>query len=371
VTSQLVDGRVLLDVKGQALEARTSLPLSAGQSIQLEVAGLGPVIALRVLNPPQVVSEQNLALGALATAHASSPPAPPPDVGALLRALDVEVATLSTAQRTEITRLLAPLRADVAAAPLAAELRHILENGGLLFESRVREWLQSAAPEVQPGQGLPTELASDLKVLLGMLGRALPRPPTHDEPVVTDSLQRRAVALVQRELQAVDLGDRPALETLRTEHARIRDELLSRQVETAYHWVRDGTLSMRLPLAFGDHVAHAWLRFHRGVEDQGEGVGGARPGIHAFDLALEPPGIGPVRAHVAWSGRHLRVQFFVAADPAAAAIAPALPELSSALVQSGFSKVDTGVTVDAARSRLGPLAPMAPPSGGSILNLRA
>ena len=40
-------------------------------------------------------------------------------------------------------------------------------------------------------------------------------------------------------------------------------------------------------------------------------------------------------------------------------------------MRSGFSKVDADVTVDASQSRLGPLAPMTPPYGGSIVNLRA
>ena len=619
VTSQLADGRVLLDVKGHAVEARSALPLTSGQALQLEVAGLGQEIALRVLGDGQRVSERNFALGALAVAHASTPPSPPPDVGALLRALDVEVTTLPSAQRSEIGRLLGPLRADAATGSIATEIQHILENGGLLFESRLRSWLQggaSTAPVIGsatgPAAGLPPELGSDLKVLLGVLGRAIqapaapesadagariatateargadtlspgtgsatssapatpllataaatgpadlvappgpnavavdlratqapgtmtqastpvtpnaaapqapdaastatlilqqaleaevarlpaaqrtdlarvlgvppeareaaplanalrqvlapgpevaspavqqaiaalqhlqPRagavvpglnqataevPPelrtllgvlgrallaTGDQPASPppsaaptqaapraedtraapashqpaaegiqaqtprdlppphlDALQRRAVELVHRELDAIRLGDRSTLDTLRTEHGRVRDELLSRQVETAYHWVRDGTLSLQLPLDFGGQLVHAWLRFHRG-EDEEPAATAAPPAVFSFDLALSPPGIGPMRAHVAWSARYLRVQFFVAAETAAATISPALPDLSSALVRTGFAKVDANVAVDPTRCRMSAPDEMTPPEGGSILNLRA
>jgi hypothetical protein len=90
-----------------------------------------------------------------------------------------------------------------------------------------------------------------------------------------------------------------------------------------------------------------------------------------FDVALDPPGLGPLRARVAWSGRHLRVDFFVAGDAAAAVIAPALPSLSAALLGSGFATVDAAVAVDADRCRLDPPAVMTPPPAGSILNLQA
>lgn len=388
VTGQLADGGVLLDLKGHAIRARSSLPLSPGQRLEVEVAGLGPEIALRVLTGQAIVSERHLALGALAVAGATPSASPPPDVGALLRALEAEVATLTPAQRAEMARLLGPLRADSATTALAAELKHVLENGGLLFESRLREWLQAAGPRPQAASTLPPELASDLKVLLGLLGKALSarggndptaapsgqaapgHPTVPGERAAPDSLQRRATDLVRRELEAVRQGDGSALDTLRTEHARTRDELLARQVETAYHWVRDGTLSLHLPLAFDGHVVHAWLRFRRGGGEDREGSGS--PSVpFTFDVALDPPGLGPLRARVAWSGRHLRVDFFVAGDAAAAVIAPALPSLSAALLGSGFATVDAAVAVDADRCRLDPPAVMTPPPAGSILNLQA
>jgi hypothetical protein len=399
VTGRLADGRLTIDVRGQALEARSALPLQAGQAVDVEVVGVGPEITLRLVGAP-AVSERNLALGALATAHGAAL-ASSPDVTALLRALDLQPWTLSATARGQLARLLGPLGADDSSAALAAELRHLLENGGMLFECRVRRWLASSGRTEPPALWPPAALANDLKVLLGLLGRAVapfgtpgttadstlpasgpvaegatdPRPQSSlpgrdDRRGASDNLRQRVVDLVNRETEALRLGDRPTLETLRTEHARLRDELQSRQIEVAYHWVRDGTLALGVPLAFGDDLVQAWLRY-RHAEDTDDSFAGTDAPVHVLDLALEPPGLGALRAHVAWSGRHVRVHLFAEARATGLLIESALPELRASLAKGGFTRVQADVTIDAAKARLDPLPPVSAPQGGSIVDVRA
>jgi hypothetical protein len=503
VTAQLGDGRVLLEVRGQSLAARSGVPLTPGQALELEVAGLGHEIALRVMGGGPAVSERNFALGALNAAHQAAPQTPPADVGALLALVEQDVAHLPEAQRHDVARLLAPLRAASGPEALAVELKHLLENGGLLFERRVRDWLQQSQASA-PARMLPPSVASDMKVLLGLIGRAVeltapPRaadsqpaasltspaaalasgiaarlrqavaaaalPPALDAhitpppaaaavpttpgaasaapggagapsgasatasqptssaapPPVTvpsragpptvlaqdpsetapdatvepdtrtplhgertaaaarvarhadgaDALTQRALRLVLRELEVGAPQDRSAIDTLRAEHAHLKDELLARQIDAAYHWVRDGTLDTHWPLAFGDQTVQAFFRFHRGLEDRDAADGRTPAEAFSFDVALDPPGLGPVRAHVAWAARQLRVQFFVARQPTADTIDAELASLAAALQTGGFASVNASVSVDEARSHLEPLPPLQGPAGGSILNLRA
>ena len=447
VTAQLGDGRVMLEVRGRSLEARSAVPLAPGQALELEVAGLGPEITMRVTSGGPAVSERNFALGVLNTAHRAGPPVPPADVGALLALVEQDVAHLPEAQRHEVARLLAPLRAASGPEVLAVELKHVLENGGLLLESRVRAWLQQAQTPM-PADTLPSSVANDLKVLLGLLGRAIDRtapPPSADsQPTASmpvpaallmggiaarlrqavaaasgpaasvtsglppedatlhppasseagapspaakpgaaaaarvtssvgagDALQQRALRLVLKEIEAGAPQDRTAVDALRAEHAHLKDELLARQVDAAYHWVRDGTLDTHWPLAFGSQTVQAWFRFHRGLEDRDAADARTPAEAFSFDVALDPPGLGPLRAHVAWADSRLRVLFFVAHQPTADAISAELASLTTALETSGFAAVSASVSVDHARSHLEPMPPPQAPAGGSIFSLRA
>jgi hypothetical protein len=163
-------------------------------------------------------------------------------------------------------------------------------------------------------------------------------------------------------------GDR----TLEAARANVEQQVLASQVEIAYHWVRDGTLAMHWPIAFGDQTVRTWFRLNRGLDDRDEDEDGRPPAeTFSFDVALDPPGLGPLRAHVACAARQLSVRFFVARPQTAAAIATELPALISALETGGFAGVSASVSLDEAQSRLEPLPPVGPPRGGSIVNLRA
>jgi hypothetical protein len=384
VAAQLPDGRLQLELKGQTVDARTSVALAAGQVIDVEVAGVGAEVLLRVVGGAPVVSEQALALGVLAAAGRPGTAQVPVDAGVLLRALDAEVVDLEPQQRADFLRLLAPVRAGDPPDALAGAIRHVLENGGLLFESRLRAWLGQAPAGASPGTAspaLPPGVASDIKVLLGLLGRALGTsspvstggpgllgPAPAEAPA--DALLDQAAELLDRELATIGGSDRAARESLRLEHGRLRDEVLARQVETAFHWVRDGTLDVRLPLAFADGSTTARLRFLRGVGERDAGGRNRPTGDFSFDFALRLPDLGEIRARVTWFSRQLQVGFFVERPDTAALVSANLTSLTRALERTGFDRVAAEVTVDATRCRLDELDSPGPPSRGSILDVR-
>lgn len=335
-------GTALLDVAGHQLHARTAAPLAPGQQIQLQVTGLGAEIAMRLLGGGGVVSDQQLALATLATPQRSAP-APTPDLGALVKAVEAGAGdAIAVELRMRLARLLGGLPASTDTDALAGRLRDVLENSGLLFESRLRAWLQGLPGQAPaPGTPLPATVAADLKVLLGVLGRALgvagPPAPSGSE-------------------------------------GALREAVLARQVETAYHWVRDGTLAMDLPLVVGGHTVPAQLRFRRGPHADADGdapsAGATGAGLF-FDFALDPPGLGPVRAQAHLVGARLAVRFVVASPQVATLIDEELASLRDALGRDGIGLVRGDVTVDAGRARLEPLPPAELPRGGSVLDARA
>lgn len=334
-------GTALLEVAGQQLHARTAAPLVPGQQIQLQVTGLGAEIAMRLLGGGGVVSDRQLALATLATAHRAAP-APAPDLGALLTALETEVGGATAVDiRSRIAQLLGGLSAATDTSALAGRLRDALENSGLLFESRLRAWLQGL-PGQAPAAGtpLPVTVAADLKVLLGVLGRALGMAGPPAAPVSEGAL---------------------------------REAVLARQVETAYHWVRDGTLAMDLPLLLGGQTVTAQLRFRRGTHADDEDAPSAGAGSAGlfFDFALDPPGLGPVRAQAHLVGARLAVRFVVATPEVASLIDEEIASLRDGLGRDGIGLVRSDVTVDAGQARLAPLPPAELPRGGSVLDARA
>lgn len=372
------DGRAQLAIAGRMLEARTALPLAAGQQIQVEVASLGAEITLRLLGGATGVSERHLALAAL-SAVAQPSPAAPLDLGALWRAVEAASAgQVDASVHTRLSKLLGGLPAGAAAAELAGLVRDLLENGGLLFERRVRAWLdsqpQTAAPASTPS--LPASLTSDLKVLLGVLTRALTASPESGTPsrsAAAGAPSRGTLEALRAHAErwladpATGAGTEKAAHGLQA----LRDGVLARQVEAAYHWVRDGTIALEVPLVFDGHPLRAQFRCRREAENScGEQPGGRGQGFY-LDFALDPPDIGPIRAQAHLAMPRLSIRFLAARREAASRIEAALPSLHDALQRAGVIAASTSVEVDPRGALPEPLPPPAPPPGGSVLDVRA
>lgn len=405
------DGTALLDLAGRHLHARTSVALAVGQQVELQVTSLGTEIALRLLGGGGVVSDQQLALATLATAQRPAP-TPAPDLGALLRVLELEAGGSAPVDlRARLAQLLGGVPASAETSALAGQLRNLLENSGLLFESRVRAWLEAApAAESAPGAPLPPTVAADLKVLLGVLARAL-GSPVPSTPAGAPASPPSAAETPASPSPAGHAGERaPQLSTtpaplspaalapsvaagdaLRahlqqwvaasqgrealsegTSLGALKEAVLARQVETAYHWVRDGTLALDLPLVFNGEAVNAHLRFRRGPDPDAEPEPGSAAGGQGmfFDFALEPPGLGPIRAQAHLVGTRLGVRFIVASPEVAALIGAEWSSLVEGLARGGLGLVRTAVDVDPARARLETLPPPSLPRGGSVLDAR-
>ncbi|HMM76643.1 MAG TPA: flagellar hook-length control protein FliK [Gammaproteobacteria bacterium] len=152
--------------------------------------------------------------------------------------------------------------------------------------------------------------------------------------------------------------------------------MLARQVETAYHWVRDGTLALDLPLIFDGREVLAHLRFRRGPERDEDGnaeppAGGKGPAGVFFDFALDPPGLGPLRAQAHVAGSRLAVRFLAASADTTRLIGDALPALRASVEQAGLSLVHAEATTDPDGARPAPLPSPVLPRGGSVLDARA
>ncbi len=357
-------GHALLDVGGQRLEARTALPLVPGQALELQVATLGAEVILRVLGGAPAISEQQWALAALASAHRTSSSGVP-DPAVVLQMLAPAPAEAGADDvHVRLRQLLGELAMPDEAHVLAARLRDVLENSGVLFESRLRAWLLSLPGAVPaPGAPLPPAIAADLKVLLGLLARLL-GDPARGAGLPARPASTRAMASPAQPAGAVATA---AFETL-------RGAVLNRQVETAYHWVRDGTLVMDLPLAFDGRPVIAQLRFRRGTTDREakrKRAGDHVPEEFFFDFALEPPGLGPIRVQAQLAGSRLGVRFLVARSDVAARIDGDLAALRRTLSRDGRWSVSAGACVDAAQATLEALPSLALPRGGSVLDALA
>jgi hypothetical protein len=378
------DGSLHLDLQGRHVQARSTVPLTPGQRIDVEVIGLGPEISMRLLDASQGVSEHQLALATLATAHRPAPG----DLGALWRVIAAQSGqVVSTDLRAALARLLGGVAADTPVDRLTALIKDVLENSGLLFESRVRSWLMQAgsadAGAPRSGAALPPAVAADLKVLLGLLRRALqvplPGESEHGEtgPPAAGAAARsagRGDAVRQQIERWLSAGapSRQASGPDRGEFAQLRDAVLARQVETAYHWVRNGTLAIDLPLRFGGQEVTARLRFRRPREDSGRRGSDppAAPGAFWFDFALAPPGLGAVRAQVELAPSRLGLRFIVERADVAALIEQELPALATQLSRCGLGPALATVEHDPARAAIEAMPEPVVPRGGSILDTR-
>lgn len=370
------DGRATLELGGQRLEARTTVALAPGQLLQLQVAGLGAEIALRLMGGA-AVSEQQFALAALAGAPRAGAGVAP-DLGALLRALDAQPGADGGADvRARLTHLLGGLPAGAGGARLAAGVQDLLENSGLLFESRLRAWLQAQPRDAAATSALPPAVAADLKVLLGVVARALGLAASGDAGGAQPGVPRApgADALRQQALQWLASAPQGEATAAGAEALRgVREAVLARQVDAAYHWVRDGTLAIDLPLLFGREQVLAHLRFRRGGSaGAGDGEAADRdvPRGVFLDFSVDPPGLGPVRAQVQVAGARVGLRLIVAGADLGTLVERELPSLCDALAEGGLAVARAEVLVDASRSRPEALPAPELPRGGSVLDVRA
>jgi hypothetical protein len=326
---------VLLEISGQRFTTSTPVPLVPGQILDVAVRSTGTVVDLELLDPPDVISDRAYALASVIEArHASAASAPPSleAIRTLLASLppvrpgeDPVTPQASLSARAAAALLPAPLDAD--GARLATTLRHAVTASGLFFEARL-------------AAALPPEA-----------GRA-------DLAAVADD--RRAVLA---ELAARGIQSPPFDET----RAALAADLLSRQVEVAYHRVKDGELRLDVPVMIGATPADVHLRVR---EDRGTAAEGEPASGRTIDLMLDLPELGRVRASIGWTPGQVSTRLRVAAPSQAETLESGLSELDARLRAVGFRHVAVSVQIDPDALVSAAESPEPPLPGGSILHVR-
>lgn len=335
VVQMLSPESALLEMAGQRFTTSTPVPLAPGQIIDVAVRGTGTVVDLELLDPPDTISDRAYALASVIEArHAAVAPVPPSleAIRTLLASLaqpapgdEAGTARASLSARAAAALLPTPLDAD--GTRLANALRQAITASGLFFEAR---------------------LAATLPPDAGRVGLA----------AVADD--RRAVLA---ELAAPGALPRPLEET----RAALAADLLSRQLDVAYHRVRDGELRLDVPVLIDTTPAEVHLRVR---EDRASADEGDAPSGRTIDLMLDLPELGRVRASIGWTPGHVSTRLRVAAASQASTIEPALSALDARLRAVGFRHVAVSVEVDP-EALVSPNEPPEPPlPGGSILHVR-
>jgi hypothetical protein len=363
VLQALGDQQFVLTFGDRQVLAQSALPLVPGQEIAVEVMKAGHRIELRLEQPVLPASPSGdhtyalaTVLQALKAAEGADAGALAPDGAALLQAL----GALQQAGRTSVpapqaealARLLQPLAVTGDPRTLAAAVRDLFENSGLLFEARVRAVLESL-----PGATLDqvlTALQADLKAILGRLARDAAGWPKTDG-AIDQELARGAASMDT------------AARTLVDQQSVLANQLLGRQADFALRWLADGTVRFDLPVRLPAGDARVAIRLRR---DRDADVEPGQPPAFSITLRLDQEALGAIEARARWWGSTVQAVFHVASDTTRDLLRSELDSLTERL-GAVFTNVTADVRVDATplRDEAGP-EPLLELPGGSIVNVR-
>lgn len=344
----------LLAVGGDRLLAHSTLALSPGADIALEVMKTGATIEMRLVTADlhaapdasgsTAPAEDRLALAALVNAARTSrgEHVAPFDRGAFLKTLDALVKagpSNGPAGVAALAQAVAPQETTEDAPLLAARLRAAFENGGQLFEAHLRSVIE-AHPGLSDQQALE-RLREDTRSLLGRTAEALADVAGHD-------LARSA----------------------RTHLEAAAENVLARQVQSALHWIADGALTFKLPVRLPSGETDAEVTLRRRIKDDDADADEKSP---AFDVRFRVDSnvLGTVVAHASWGGGTLNTTISVGTSDAKELLQPELTTLEHGLRES-FPRVLASLVVDPVRVHASPQTDAVPElPGGSLLNVHA
>lgn len=360
---QRVAGRVLeatapnqylMAVGGERLLAYSTLALSPGAEIALEVIKTGATLEMRLMTSgPQAVpeppggvaaAEERLALAALVNAvktgregHVAAF-----DRRAFLEVLDALMtsgAANGAADLEALAQSLGPHEAAEDAPLLAARLRAAFENGGQLFEAHLRSVLE-AHPALSDQQALE-RTREDARTLMGRMASALADRAEHEVATSARSHLEAAAAHV-----------------------------LAKQVQSALHWIADGALTFKLPVRLPSGETDAELTFRRLIQDDDAAGDEVAPAFN-IRFRVDSDVLGTVDANASWGGGTLRTTISVGTSDAKELLQPELTLLERGL-RDTFPRVQASLVVDPVRVRENPTSEAIPElPGGSLLNVHA
>lgn len=291
-------GQALLEVGNRRLEARTSLPLAPGQTLQLRVAQLQPTLVLRLA--AQVGAERTIdeALRALLPQPAARAP-----LGEALARLAAAPTGRLPAQAQQALAGLLTRVPSAASLGTPGGLARALAGSGLFLEARLA---------ASPGAAAPADLKSALLQLVhGLRATRAPAAP--------------AAAAAPQDLELAELVE-------------LAEGALSRLQLLQLHAVSSPRLDLlfELPLLFGGQLELLQLR----VEEEDRGGGDESntadaPG-HQVRLGFALGEAGRLDALVRLRGERVSVLWWAEQAQTAQLLREHLPLLESRLAELGL-----------------------------------
>ena len=380
VAQVLPGGETLVDVAGVRMAARSSVPLVAGEELELEVVRSGAEVQLRIVGSRAAATDVQRAAVALFQARSSAsglaqPPNAPPEAAlreAVARLVTALEPPLPAADVRQLVQLLAAVPAGLDPARLAAALRVLVEHGGAFVESR----LGAALAQLPPGASLPSlppTVAADIRVLLGALARSLGRATASgapgqggERPLATASATAQTVRAANE--QAAALGASSG-ESDPDAIGRLGHQVLAQQIDLALQWLRHGVIQAQVPLRFPQEESSVRLRIVRDApRDPALAESAGR--FHAFEVSLDLRDLGRIDARVQWAGAALSARFLVEREALVPVFEAELGPLVRGLNAAGFAAVTTTVGAGAVRATESDRLALEPPPGGSLLKVR-
>lgn len=354
VLEQTAPNQFLLAVGVERMLAHSTLALSTGAEIALEVMKAGATIEMRLITADTraaldesgiaSAAEERFSLAALVNAVRTGGERQVAafDRRAFLETLNHLVKSggvKGTADIEALARALAPPATGEDAPLLAARLRAAFENGGQLFEAHLRSVLESN-PQLSDEQALE-RTREDARSLMG----------------------RAAATLADRGEDDVATSARSHLEAA-------AEQVLAKQVQSALHWLADGTLTFKLPIRLPSGETDAEVTFRRLIQEDDSDTPEKSPAFNVR-FRVDSDVLGTVDASASWSGGALSTTISVATADAKDLLQPELAMLERGLRET-FPQVHASLVVDPVRVHASPLNEAVPElPGGSLLNVHA
>lgn len=352
VVTETVNNQVTLRIGTTTLEAHTQTPLTAGQSLSVEVIKLGeqPVLkvlpaqvppvaadpvaaALRTALPKQTALTPLLAnLGLLAqpAAGASPPPLPAPVLAAALQIY----RALTDSHQAATARGLQQAVRDTGVF-LESKLAQLLRDGTTPLGNDFKAALLRLQAALNTASGAATTPATTPAVRNTAAPLPTPAAPDTAPPLRTTPLQAQATV-------AANLARLPIPEAL-AELQRQTEGSLARLQLHQLSALPDGPASqpvwlLELPIRHDPHVDLFHLRIARDGPGGSDEPAAARP--WSVNLAFDLPGLGPVHARVTIHGEQVTTRFWAEQPGTVQAFNNHLDILRANLRQAGLAVGD-------------------------------
>jgi flagellar hook-length control protein FliK len=192
------------------------------------------------------------------------------------------------------------------------------------------------------------------------------------EPEARKLLPELAALLAQTKEQAAsalpEMSKAHSKSAVLEQTAVLSDQVLSRQTEAAFEWLKNGALLAELPMQFGTHSTQARIRFFQEADKDSKGHSGRSLNINIY---LDLPDTGRLEAWARWEGQQIQATLYVRDAETRELFESQLQELSVNLREAGFSTAVLDVRIDAARLyKIQESVEQTLPHEGSLLSLR-